>query len=289
MKKINLLTAFIFFITANIISQTLNPLGFWPHHTGDVWQYRDAVNNEIMFTRYLDSIYIDTTNKDAYLYYRPVGNGTIVKIDTLGNLYYMHVIPEYPRYKLYADSGDTWVAGVTEDDTVSVTVTDIYEGNVFGEWTTIKVFTFERITSYLPDPFWLGDDYLANGFGWIYSFGEGGTAPYLAGAIIDSVLYGHVVSVEPTEPVPDEFIIFQNYPNPFNPLTTIEFELPAEAYGSINIYSILGENISTLFTGQLRSGTHKYVWDASGFSSGIYLCVLNVNGKTRTIKMLLTK
>jgi hypothetical protein len=288
MKKTNTLTAFIFFVTINIFSQTQDPLGFWPHHAGDIYQYRDVVNNQIVYTKVYDSVWVN--DNDIFIKVRSTpGTLRFEKIDTAFNLFNLTFQPNYPRYKLAASIGDSWVAGVHNEDTIIVTLSDIYEDFVLGVWATIKVFTFEIIYPNIPDPSWLGDDHLAMGFGLVFSSIEGGGAPYLAGAIIDSVLYGHVVSVEPTEPVPDEFIIFQNYPNPFNPLTTIEFDLPAETYGSINIYNILGENVSTLFNGLLRSGTHKYIWDASGFSSGIYLCRLNVNGTTKTIKMLLTK
>lgn len=289
MKKINILPAFVIVFAINIFSQTPDPLSFWPHHIGDVWQYRDAVNNQVVGTRYLDSIYIDPITSDIYIYYRPIGSGTIYKIDSTGRLYNLNFQPGYPRYKLNADSGDSWVAGIVGDDTVFVTITDIYEDYVFGNWTTIKVFTFEIIYSYLPEPFWLGDDHLASGFGWIFTFGEGGTATYLAGAIIDSVQYGTIVSVKNEEVVPDEFIFFQNYPNPFNPLTNLSFHLPNSGNVKITIYDILGKLVITLVDEEMQAGEWTVKWNAEQFSSGVYLAKLDFSGKTQVRKLLLSK
>ena len=39
------------------------------------------------------------------------------------------------------------------------------------------------------------------------------------------------------------FILKNNYPNPFNPFTSIQFELPEEAYTQIAIYDLLGREL----------------------------------------------
>jgi len=46
-----------------------------------------------------------------------------------------------------------------------------------------------------------------------------------------------LAEIIPQEPV--GYSLYQNYPNPFNPTTTIEFDLPAEAFVSLRIYNTL--------------------------------------------------
>jgi photosystem II stability/assembly factor-like uncharacterized protein len=70
--------------------------------------------------------------------------------------------------------------------------------------------------------------------------------------------------------VPEEFYVSQNYPNPFNPSTTIEYSLPSESNVKISIYNSVGQEIENLVSSLQQQGTHKIVWDASRFASGIY-------------------
>jgi hypothetical protein len=93
-----------------------------------------------------------------------------------------------------------------------------------------------------------------------------------------------------------------NYPNPFNPTTTISFDLPSDAYVSVRIYDILGQNVATLADHEYMSAGEgqEMIFDGSGLSSGIYFCrmsveALNENGNasglpvTRIRKMMLVK
>jgi len=66
------------------------------------------------------------------------------------------------------------------------------------------------------------------------------------------------------------FTLLQNYPNPFNPTTTLEFSLAAHEFVSLKIYNLLGQEVTTLVSERLTPGNYKYVWDASGYSSGVY-------------------
>ncbi len=84
------------------------------------------------------------------------------------------------------------------------------------------------------------------------------------------IIYGFAPSL------PLEYILFQNYPNPFNPSTTIKFQVPQTCDLSIKIYNILGQEVKTLFIGQVLRGTYSIQWDGlndSGvkMSSGTYV------------------
>ena len=70
---------------------------------------------------------------------------------------------------------------------------------------------------------------------------------------------------------PSRYALLPNYPNPFNPSTTITFALPFRSRVTIGIYSVLGQHLATLFSGEAEAGTHALVWNATG-ASGIYFC-----------------
>jgi hypothetical protein len=83
--------------------------------------------------------------------------------------------------------------------------------------------------------------------------------------------------------------LLPNYPNPFNPATTIEFSLPQSGFVTLKIYNILGEEVATLVSENLTSGTYKYNWDARGLASGVYLYRVETDNFVHTRKMLLIR
>ncbi len=97
--------------------------------------------------------------------------------------------------------------------------------------------------------------------------------------------------------VPDKFQLSQNYPNPFNPVTKIEFNIPlsrgvSEGRGvlvALKIYDILGREVTTLVSEDLKPGTYEIEWDGSNCSSGVYFYRLSSNEFTDTRKMVLVK
>lgn len=88
---------------------------------------------------------------------------------------------------------------------------------------------------------------------------------------------------------PKEFTLKQNYPNPFNPSTVIEFSLAKSAKVELNIYNILGQKISTLTNKNLDAGIHKYQFNGSSLTSGIYFYEIKANENRRVKKMSLLK
>jgi hypothetical protein len=91
------------------------------------------------------------------------------------------------------------------------------------------------------------------------------------------------------EEQPSKFSLAQNTPNPFNASTTIAFTLDHRGPVNLDIYSVSGQRVARMVDGVMDSGPHTVVWDATGFSSGVYLCVLRADGTSRTITMTLTK
>jgi Zn-dependent M28 family amino/carboxypeptidase len=85
------------------------------------------------------------------------------------------------------------------------------------------------------------------------------------------------------------FNLYQNYPNPFNPITTIEFDLPKTGEVTIKIFNILGQEVATLVMEKLAAGSYKYIFDASGLVSGVYLYRLETDKFVQIRKMVLMR
>ena len=103
------------------------------------------------------------------------------------------------------------------------------------------------------------------------------------------------VGIDGNETIPDEFALNQNYPNPFNPSTQISFDVPQGGeHIMLNIYNILGQNVSTLVNGIMNPGTYTMEWNATDeagnpVASGIYFYELRSSSFTARKKMLLIR
>ena len=53
---------------------------------------------------------------------------------------------------------------------------------------------------------------------------------------------------------------------------------------------MLGKEVDTLINGKLSAGAHEYVWEPKdNISHGMYLCRLDANNYSKSLKMILTK
>ncbi|MCP4584153.1 MAG: T9SS type A sorting domain-containing protein [candidate division Zixibacteria bacterium] len=97
------------------------------------------------------------------------------------------------------------------------------------------------------------------------------------------------VDINDLSQVPDKFKISQSYPNPFNAITTIQYKLPTATNVAIDIFDIKGGWVTSLVNGFNPAGSHRISWDASGYSSGIYLYRLRTSSHTESRKMIFLK
>ncbi len=79
--------------------------------------------------------------------------------------------------------------------------------------------------------------------------------------------------------VPEKFSLEQNYPNPFNPTTQISYSLSEEAFVSVKVFTLIGQEVKTLAAEVQGPGLKILRWDATDNSgnpaaSGIYFCRL---------------
>jgi len=89
--------------------------------------------------------------------------------------------------------------------------------------------------------------------------------------------------------IPREIKLNPSYPNPFNPTTTISFTLPTPAEVTLEIYSILGQKVTTLIDRRMAAGEHSVNFNAQKLPSGVYLSVLKAGDVQKVQKMTLIK
>ncbi len=89
--------------------------------------------------------------------------------------------------------------------------------------------------------------------------------------------------------VPNKYNLAQNFPNPFNPSTKISYSIPKAGDVNINIYSVVGELVTTLVNEKQEAGAYQLEFDASSLTSGVYFYTLTSGEFTKTNKMILMK
>jgi beta-glucanase (GH16 family) len=89
--------------------------------------------------------------------------------------------------------------------------------------------------------------------------------------------------------ISSETYCLQNYPNPFNPVTTISFYLPLKAYTVIQVFDMLGREVSKVLDQELAAGSYQRKWDAGNLPGGVYFYRFQAGQYSDTKKLLLLK
>lgn len=97
-----------------------------------------------------------------------------------------------------------------------------------------------------------------------------------------------------TSDVEDEVVLTkyslkQNYPNPFNPVTKITYSIPANGFVSLNVYDVLGREVSQLVNGVMTAGNHEVEFNGSNLTSGVYFYHLRSGSFSEVKKLILAK
>ncbi len=89
--------------------------------------------------------------------------------------------------------------------------------------------------------------------------------------------------------IPEDYYLAQSYPNPFNAVTRIAFGLPEASRVSVRVFDVSGREVATVVSGNLQAGNHTAVWNAEGFTSGIYLVKMEAGSFSDVRKVTLVK
>jgi hypothetical protein len=117
----------------------------------------------------------------------------------------------------------------------------------------------------------------------------GGTSGSLAISLYQSACSQIPVSIPDQGNAPLSFAMVSNYPNPFNPVTVIRYAVPRTSHISLSIFDMWGRQITVLVDGTKQAGIYELHYDASGLTSGLYVCRLAIAGQVLSAKMLLVK
>jgi hypothetical protein len=306
---------YIYFLTIIVLltgeslhSQSPDPLSFFPHHQGDLWEYfvLDGVGNDTI----QDRIIFDSTDIQGTSHIRvdrrtlnPSGPAINTpwfdeyKIDTLGRVfasgYYWR---NRLHYKLDAQIGEMWIASYYDVGYEIAKVRDIYRDTLFGISTTFKVIGYSSTQDTSDTTIWLAQyvEVLAEGFGIILrGSGHLGYYLYLRGAIINGQVYGDTTLVGikdlPFTGTPEMMRLFQNYPNPFNPTTTITYELNEKTMVRLIVYNILGREVTKLAEGVQTAGRYTFTFDGNSLANGVYFITLEASGMRNTKRIILQR
>jgi hypothetical protein len=97
-------------------------------------------------------------------------------------------------------------------------------------------------------------------------------------------------SPETVEELPLAPQLYQNYPNPFNPTTRIQFALPYDAFVTLKVYNILGQEVTVLLNReQMGGGVMEVAFNASNLASGVYFYRITVDGIVESVHFSLVK
>lgn len=99
----------------------------------------------------------------------------------------------------------------------------------------------------------------------------------------------NTVGLEDEENMIKGFQLYQNYPNPFNPTTMIRYDIPTATHVDLSVYSVTGQKMMTLISGEQNPGSYIIEWNGGSLPSGIYFITLKTKYSTKSIKAVLMK
>ena len=87
----------------------------------------------------------------------------------------------------------------------------------------------------------------------------------------------------------EEIILDQNFPNPFNPKTTINYKLPENAFVTLKVYDLLGNEVAILVNEEKQKGNYNLEFNGNKLSSGVYIYTFSAGAYRISKKMTLIK
>ncbi len=212
---------------------------------------------------------MSNTSQDLNLIYHTTwSSGSFWKSNNMGT-----------SYTNLNQSGSLWATDIAKDDPTAVTY-DQYGTNTYLSLDNGATFTQYPATSSPAAGVVFMDKATV-----LYQHGSGVCKLNITYNVTPVVSNGQISSE-----VPSAFGLQQNYPNPFNPTTQIKYDIAKASYVAVKVFDVLGNEVATVFNGNLAAGKYSADFNASNLATGIYFYSLSVDGqKIDTKKMILVK
>jgi len=91
------------------------------------------------------------------------------------------------------------------------------------------------------------------------------------------------------EALPKRYGLSPVYPNPFNPSATVQFDIKDWSRVTLDVYDIKGALVESLLDRKLTPGSHRYTWQPSSISAGVYFLRLTTLDEIFTQKVTYVK
>jgi hypothetical protein len=88
---------------------------------------------------------------------------------------------------------------------------------------------------------------------------------------------------------PEVISLGSAYPNPFNPTTSFQLQVGNAGHVTMNVYNVMGQVVETLVNNTMDAGNYNITWDATNFSSGMYLVKAETMNGIASQKVMLVK
>jgi hypothetical protein len=88
---------------------------------------------------------------------------------------------------------------------------------------------------------------------------------------------------------PARSALLQSLPNPFERSTTVRYEVPRDAFVTLDVFDTLGRKVATLVSGEHAAGSYETRLDARSLPGGVYFYRLTAGEFRDTQKVLLLK
>ncbi len=261
------------YLTNFFINPATNPLNARQRLNSDV-------NHDGLTGTVADLVYLILKIVNPGSYPKPVAGNPEVAFELLGADFKINSPVELGGLIVTAELADDAEAGIVSDlSEMGMTVKSGREGR------TLRILVYGGDGQVLPS----GSNDLFR-----IENNEAIEIKDVQAASADGRVLAAVGSVGTASSVPTGFVLHQNYPNPFNPATEIRFDLPYTAKVELKVFNVLGQEIATLLSRELPSGSHSVTWNGRDdydqpVSSGVYFYRLEAGGNSISKKMILIK
>jgi hypothetical protein len=75
-------------------------------------------------------------------------------------------------------------------------------------------------------------------------------------------------------------------PNPFHSATSIRYALPEDAYVTLKVFNLQGQEIGSLVEGSQTAGPHIADWRPGKLPAGVYFYRLEAAGQVKSRKLI---